>query len=35
MWTDRRADGRTDGRRDGHGDSSIPPNLVAGGGIKT
>ena len=25
------AAGQTDGRTDGHGDSSIPPNFVAGG----
>ena len=29
--TDGQTDGRTDGRTDGHGDSSIPPNFVAGG----
>ena len=29
--TDRRTDEQTDGQTDGHGDSSIPPNFVAGG----
>ena len=29
--TDGRTDEQTDGQTDGHGDSSIPPNFVAGG----